>query len=73
MMLAIVADRPAYMKAFLDDCYNLDVLEGSGVSEQDVQLSWNVTVSASAIATLDCVSSWLTDFRQDLSRIDVPT
>lgn len=28
--------------------------------------------SASAIATHDCVSSWLTDFRLDLPKIDIP-
>ncbi len=73
IMKAIVANRPAYMKAFLDDCYNVDVLGDSRVSEQDVQLSWTVAVGASAKGTLDCVSSWLTDFRQDLPKIEVPT
>jgi non-heme chloroperoxidase len=32
---AIAADRPAYMKAFLDDCFNVDVLGDSLASEQD--------------------------------------
>lgn len=36
-------------------------------------MSWNVAAGASAKGTLDCVSSWLTDFRDDLPRIDVPT
>jgi non-heme chloroperoxidase len=73
ILRAIVANRPAYMKAFLDDCFNTDVLEGSSVTVQDLQLSWNIAIGASAIATLDGVSAWLTDFRQDLPKIDVPT
>jgi non-heme chloroperoxidase len=73
IMRAIVADRPAYMKALLDDCFNVDVLGDSLASEQDLQLFWNVAVSASAKGTLDCVAAWLTDFRSDLPQIDTPT
>ncbi|WP_457034210.1 alpha/beta fold hydrolase [Kitasatospora sp. P5_F3] len=69
---AIRADRPAFLAAFLADFYNVDVLGGDRVSDQVVQYSWNVGVSASAKATLDCVPAWLTDFRADLPRIDVP-
>ncbi|MFJ3103803.1 alpha/beta fold hydrolase [Streptomyces sp. NPDC086835] len=70
---AITADRFAFMTAFLADFYNVDVLGGERISEQAVQASWNVAVSASAKGTLDCVQAWLTDFRADLPRIDVPT
>ncbi|WP_331082479.1 alpha/beta hydrolase [Actinophytocola sp.] len=70
---AIVADRPAYLKAFLDDFYNVDKLGGTRISDQAWQLSWNVAAGASVIATLACVSTWLTDFRDDVSKIDVPT
>ncbi|MEZ0075160.1 alpha/beta fold hydrolase [Planotetraspora sp. GP83] len=70
---AIVADRPAYLKSFLDDFYNVDKLLGSRISNEAWQLSWNVAVGASAKGTLDCVQAWLTDFRGDLARNDVPT
>jgi non-heme chloroperoxidase len=70
---AIVTDRPAYLSTFLVNFYNLDVLGGDRVSEQVVQSSWNAAVGASAKATLDCVSAWLTDFRNDLPQINVPT
>jgi pimeloyl-ACP methyl ester carboxylesterase len=70
---AIVADRPAFLSKFLADFYNVDVLGGELVSDQDVQMSWNVAVGASPKGTLDCVSAWLTDFRRDLSRVDAPT
>ncbi|MFI8367762.1 alpha/beta fold hydrolase [Streptomyces sp. NPDC085466] len=70
---AIVADRHAFMDTFLADFYNVDVLGGDRISEQAVRATWNVAVGASAKGTLDCVQAWLTDFRADLSRIDLPT
>ena len=69
----IVADRPAFLSAFLSNFYNVDVLGGKLISDQAVQLSWNIAAGASPRGTLDCVSAWLTDFRKDLARIDVPT
>jgi non-heme chloroperoxidase len=69
----IVADRPAFLTAFLSNFYNVDALGGKLVSDQLVQFSWNIAVGASPKGTLDCVSAWLTDFRKDLARIDVPT
>jgi non-heme chloroperoxidase len=76
---AIVADRPSFFTAFFKDFYNVDKLSGNlvfgenRITEDAVQMSWNVAVKASAIATLKCVDTWLTDFRQDLPKIDVPT
>jgi pimeloyl-ACP methyl ester carboxylesterase len=43
------------------------------MSEEAMRASWNVAVGASAIATVECVAAWGTDFRADLARIDVPT
>lgn len=68
----LATDRPAFLSAFLAKFYNFDVLGGKLVSDQVVQANWNVAAGASAKATLDCVSSWVTDFRKDLPRIDVP-
>lgn len=73
MQRAIVADRFAFLKSFLDDFYNVDELGGSRISKQAWQASWNVAADASAPATLACVGAWLTDFRDDLREIDVPT
>jgi non-heme chloroperoxidase len=70
---AVIADRPAYFKAFLDNFYNVDTLGGTRISEQAWQNSFNVAVSASPYAAHACVDTWLTDFRADLSAIDVPT
>jgi non-heme chloroperoxidase len=69
----IVADRPAFLAGFLSNFYNVDVLRGKLISDELVQFSWSIAVGASPKGTLDCVSAWLTDFRKDLERIDVPT
>ena len=70
---AVVADRPAYFKDFLDNFYNVDVLGGTRISDQAWQNSFNVAVAASAYAAYACVDTWLTDFRDDLPKFDIPT
>jgi non-heme chloroperoxidase len=70
---AIVADRYAFFTEFFKNFYNTDLLLGKRVSEQAVQASWNVAAGASATASLACVPTWHEDFRNDLTRIDVPT
>jgi len=72
IMAAVVADRPAYMKDFLDNFYNVDVLRPARISDQAWQASFNVAVGASPFASYACVSTWLTDFRADLGKLDVP-
>jgi non-heme chloroperoxidase len=69
---AIVADRYAYFKDFLDNFYNVDKLGGTRISDQAWQASFNVAAGASPYATFACVETWLTDFRADLAKIDVP-
>jgi non-heme chloroperoxidase len=69
---AIRKDRPAYQKAFLDDFNNVDVFGGTRISDQAWQAEFIVAVGASAIGTLRCVDTWLTDFRDDLPKLDVP-
>jgi non-heme chloroperoxidase len=69
---AAQADMPAWMKGFLDNFYNADTLRGSLVSDQAYQASWNIAAGASATAAVACISTWATDFRADLPKIDVP-
>ena len=69
---AAQSDTPAWMKGFLDNFYNADTLRGTLVSDQAYQASWNIAASASATAAVACISTWATDFRADLRRIDVP-
>lgn len=72
IMASIAEDRPAYQSKFFSDFYNLDVTLGKRVSEEVVRYNWNTAVGASAIGTAACVPAWLTDFRSDLPKIDVP-
>jgi pimeloyl-ACP methyl ester carboxylesterase len=72
IMAGIAKDRLAFLAGFLRDFYNVDVLGGDRVSDELVRFSWTVAAGASAKGTLDCVRAWLTDFRGDLSRVDVP-
>jgi non-heme chloroperoxidase len=69
---AIVADRYAYFKDFFHDFYNIDKLGPARISDQAVQASFNVAAAASPYASYACVDTWLTDFRADLAKIDVP-
>src|SRR4030081_2484241 len=69
---AIVQDRYAYFKSFLDNFYNVDVLGGTRISDQAWQASFTVAVGASPFATYACVDTWLTAFRGDLPEIDIP-
>jgi non-heme chloroperoxidase len=70
---AIVKDRYAYFKDFFANFYNVDALGPTRISEQALQASFNVAAGASPYATYACVDTWLTDFRPDLPKIDVPT
>ena len=66
------SDGPAWLKGFLDNFYNIDMLAGSRVSDQAYQASWYIAVGASATGVVACIQTWETDFRADLARIDVP-
>jgi non-heme chloroperoxidase len=70
---AVTKDRYAYFDAFYQDFYNLDETLGSRISEAAVRNSWNVAAGASAHASVACVPTWITDFRADVAKIDVPS
>jgi non-heme chloroperoxidase len=69
---AIVKDRYAYFKDFFDNFYNVDELAPDRIGDRALQASFNVAAGASPYATHACVDTWLTDFRGDLPKIDVP-
>ena len=71
---AIVADRYAYFAdSFLPDFYNTDVLAPDRIGDAALRASFQVAAGSGPYATYACVDAWLTDFRDDLPRIDVPT
>jgi non-heme chloroperoxidase len=70
---AILDDRPAWLTGLLGDFLNLDDYLGTRVSEETVRNNWNAGAGASPVATWACVMTWLEDFHQDITRIDIPT
>lgn len=69
---AAKADRYAWFDDFFANFYNLDETLGSRISEAAVRGSWSVAAGASWFASSAVVDSWLTDFRTDIAKIDVP-
>ncbi len=69
---AIAKDRYAFFEDFLNNFNNVDVLGGSRISDRAWQASFNVAAGSSPFASYACVDTWLTDFRDDVSKIDVP-
>src|SRR5215468_12505045 len=70
---AIIKDRYAYFGDFFDNFYNTDTFAPDRISGRALEASFQVAVTSSPIATYACVDTWLTDFRDDLPKIDVPT
>jgi non-heme chloroperoxidase len=65
-------DRPAWLKGFLENFYNMDVYGGSRVSAAAFDASLAIAASASPIAAVKCIPTWMTDFRADVASFDVP-
>ena len=70
---AIVEDRYAYFDTFFADFFNTDVLAPARIGDAALRAAFQVAAGSSPYATYACVDTWLTDFRDDLTRIDVPT
>jgi pimeloyl-ACP methyl ester carboxylesterase len=69
LLVAVAVDRcGARMCRGLDE----HKLMPERISEQAWQASFNVAAGASPSASYACVDTWLTDFRADLPKIDVP-
>ncbi|MFY1616186.1 alpha/beta fold hydrolase [Micromonospora sp. WMMD736] len=66
------ADRNGWLTQFLQNFYNLDVYGGSLVSDEAFQASVHVAQAGSPVAAVACIPTWLTDFREDLAKVDVP-
>jgi non-heme chloroperoxidase len=69
----IVADRYAFFEEFLQNFNNVDDLGPEKIGEAALRSQFQVAAGSSPYATYACVDTWLTDFRADLPKIDVPT
>ncbi|MCD5345385.1 alpha/beta hydrolase [Agromyces sp. H3Y2-19a] len=70
---AAKADRYAWFDEFFQNFYNLDETLGSRISDAAVRASWNTAAGASWYASSAVVQSWLTDFRDDIAKVEVPS
>jgi non-heme chloroperoxidase len=69
---AIVVDRYAYFDDFFANFYNTDVLAPERIGDAALRASSQVAAGSGPYATYACIDTWLTDFRTDLPKIDVP-
>jgi non-heme chloroperoxidase len=69
---AVVADRYAFLDSFLANLYNTDVSIPQRLSDAALRASAQVAYGSSPYATYACIDTWLTDFRGDLPKIDIP-
>jgi pimeloyl-ACP methyl ester carboxylesterase len=68
-LVDLIGVRPGDVVRAAFDCNELDVVDQI---RQAWQASFNVAAGASPFASYACVDTWLTDFRGDLARIDIP-
>ena len=69
----VVADRYKWFDDFFANFYNTDVLAPDRIGDAALRASFQVAAGASPYASYACVDPWLTDFREDLPKIDIPT
>jgi non-heme chloroperoxidase len=69
---AAVADRYAFFDSFLGNVNNADVTIPDRMSDAALRASSQVAYGSGPYATLACIDTWLTDFRADLPKIDIP-
>ena len=69
----VQADRYEWFDQFYANFYNTDKLAPERIGDAALRASFNVAAAASWFASYACVDTWLTDFRDDLPKIDVPT
>jgi non-heme chloroperoxidase len=69
----VLADRYKWFDDFFANFYNIDVFAPERIGDAALRASFQVAAGASPYASYACVDTWLTDFRDDLPKIDVPT
>jgi non-heme chloroperoxidase len=73
MLDTIRADRYAFFTGFLQNFYKTDENLGTRISEEALRNSWQLAANMSQYTSIWAVSSWFTDWRADIDKIDIPT
>ena len=69
---AVVADRYAFFDAFLGNVYGTDATVPERLSPAAFRASAQLAARRGPYAASACIGTWLTDFRRDLPKIDIP-
>jgi non-heme chloroperoxidase len=69
----VLADRYKWFEDFFANFYNTDELAPERIGDAALRASFQVAAASSWYASYACVDSWLTDFRGDVAKIDIPT
>jgi pimeloyl-ACP methyl ester carboxylesterase len=72
MLDTIRADRYAFFTGFLQNFYDTDENLGTRISEEALRNSWQQAANMSPYTSIWAVSTWYTDWRGDIDKIDVP-
>lgn len=73
LMESVTADRYAFFTDFFKNFYNSDTFLGTPrLSQEVMNAGWNLAAKAGATASAAAQPTWLTDFRADIPKIDVP-
>lgn len=72
LLAAVTADRYAFFTDFFANFYNEDENIPSRLSEQASHASWITAIGSSPIGSVAAQPTWVTDFRADVAKIDVP-
>ena len=69
---ANIDDRYAFFDSFLTNLYNTDASMPERLSDSALRASSQVATGSGPYASYACIETWLTDFRGDLPKIDIP-
>jgi non-heme chloroperoxidase len=69
----VLKDRYLWFEEFFKNFFNTDELAPERIGDAALQANFASAIRMSPYATYACVDTWLTDFRGDLPKIDVPT
>jgi non-heme chloroperoxidase len=72
LLAAVQEDRYAFFTQFFAGFFNTDELLGNRLSQEALEANQQLAYNASPYASVWAQPTWLTDFRGDIDKIDVP-
>lgn len=73
LLSAVKADRYAFFTQFFAGFFNTDEFLGNRLSPEALRANQQLAYNASPYASVWAQPTWLTDFRADIAKIDVPS